>query len=141
MTRMKKNKYFFLDKLLPPCYITYRTRTMENIMNDETIKQLIRLLMKDSNISYRLRENLYKALGKDTFLISWCVDDMMEVIKDMNELSRDIGEPEGYSTDRDVARRAMEVMFENHDCEIGISWQTFQVYAARYLKTNLLEEE
>ena len=100
-------------------------------MNDEGLIKLIEMLIKNTGISGNLAHKLRLAIHPTTHLIAWHEEDMEELA----EHFEDAAEPEDkVKYDRSQIPHAMELMIDNHDASIGISYDTLEFYLDEYCR-------
>ncbi len=95
-------------------------------MNDKQVRELIKFLISDEELSPAFRRKINIALDPDVYSVHYSVDDMEEMIDRRNEI-------EGETLyDHTNAREALKAMVENADNEYGITYYTFDHYIDEY---------
>ena len=98
------------------------------MLDDNATIQTIKQLMKSPNVSHELRRKLRDAIDPDTYIVSWCIEDMEELAQQYEE---DEGE---VLYDRTQFAFALKEAIDNHDANYGISWDTLAWYLSDYCK-------
>ena len=95
------------------------------MLDEKTIIQTIKQLMKSPNMSSRLRYKLRDAIDPEVYIVSWCIEDMEHLAKENEEDGEVL-----YN--RDMFPFALERAMETHDAAYGISWETLAFYLDEY---------
>lgn len=104
------------------------------MLDDKTIIETIKQLIKSPTISFSLKHGLESAIDPDVFGIYWCVDDLEHVAKERESYLAD-----GKQLyDRTHFRYALARIIDNHDAEYGIGWESLEWGLEEYCK---IEEE
>ena len=88
---------------------------------DETISILIRQLVSNPAVSWKLRRKVINALGPDNISIIWSVSDLEGQAATAEE---NAGAEIGSMYDRSKFRDVLDTIEHNHDCNWGITWET-----------------
>tara|TARA_B100000131_G_C17696530_1_gene442896 strand:- start:19 stop:324 length:306 start_codon:yes stop_codon:yes gene_type:complete len=92
-------------------------------MNDETIIELMKVLLKDATPS--LRHRLANALDTNMEPVWWSVEDFEHIAVQQEEYHE---VPIGTKYDRSRFKECLQDMVHNADCEHGINWYTIEQY-------------
>ena len=95
------------------------------MLDEKTIIETIKQLMKSPNMSSRLRYKLRGAIDPEVYTVSWCLGDM-------EDLARENEEDGDVLYNRDMFKFALERAMETHDAEYGITWHTLAHYLDEY---------
>lgn len=74
-------------------------------------------------------EELYIEENPDEFTITWCTDDVLEEAKN-----------NGYKLTQEQGRAILGLAAKYHDCNIGMSWETLDVWIWQYCDDNGVEK-
>ena len=95
-------------------------------MNEQTITQLIKLLLEGDELSQRFRNKILFALDPNVRSVHYDLSDMEDMIDRANEIEG----LEIYS--KDNAMEALEAMVDNYDPEYGINYYTYDHFIEHY---------
>ncbi len=104
------------------------------MLDDKTIIETIKQLIKSPHISSSLRHEIENAIDPDIFGVYWCVDDMESVAQNRESYLADGKE----MYDRKHFRYALARIIDNHDASYGIGWESLEWGLEEYCK---IEEE